>query len=376
MKICKKCIQPDTRPGIYFDEDGICGACLWEEEKKTIDWKQRENELREIVKWAKTKNSSNYDCAIGVSGGKDSTFQAIYARDKLGLRCLLVNGEPDGITELGKHNIENLKQLGFDVISLRPNPKILKKLVRRDFFKYLNPQKITEYSLYSSTYIVADKFDIPFIIQGENAGLTLGVSLTGLGKGPDALKINESNTLSTGWKEYLEVEGVEEKDLFLFHYDRTRLEEKGVKAIWLQYYLNEWSFFLNSDFALKNGFQCFPDSFDPIDIGTFVRFAQIDSDLIQVNQMLKYVKFGFGHAMDHACYAIREGRITRNEGIELVKKYDGQCSNYYIKKLCDYMEISVEEFWNVVDKFRGPMWVKDEHKNWHNTYWDILRGQK
>ncbi len=189
MKICKKCIQPDTRPGIYFDNKGICGACLWEEEKKNIDWKERYRELENIAKDAKN-NSGNYDCVIGVSGGKDSTRQAITARDQLGLRCLLVNSEPSGLTKLGKENIENLKNLGFDVISLRANPKIMKKLIRRDFFKYLNPVKVTEYSLWASTYIIAEKFDIPLIIQGENPGLTLGVRNTGVGTDSNALKAN------------------------------------------------------------------------------------------------------------------------------------------------------------------------------------------
>ena len=126
MRICKRCIQPDTRPGIYFDDQGVCGACLWEEKKKEIDWESREKELQDIAEWAKKTTKSNYDCAIGVSGGKDSTKQALTARDRLGLRCLLVNCEPDGITEIGRHNIENLKKLGFDVISIRPNPKVLR----------------------------------------------------------------------------------------------------------------------------------------------------------------------------------------------------------------------------------------------------------
>ena len=160
MKICKNCIQPDTRPGIYFDDHGVCGACIWEGEKKEIDWKSREKELRDIAEWAKKTTKSNYDCAIGVSGGKDSTKQALTARDLLGLRCLLINCEPEGITEIGRHNIENLKKLGFDVISLRPNPKVMRQLIKRDFYKYLNPVKITEFPLYASTYIIADKFDI------------------------------------------------------------------------------------------------------------------------------------------------------------------------------------------------------------------------
>ena len=149
MKICTKCIQPDTRPGIFFNKMGVCGACLWEESKKSIDWDSRFKELEKIAEWAKESSMGNYDCVIGVSGGKDSTTQALTARDRLGLKTLLVNSEPEGITEIGKNNIENLKNLGFDVVTLRPNPKIMKKLIRRDFYKYLNPVKITEYSFFS-----------------------------------------------------------------------------------------------------------------------------------------------------------------------------------------------------------------------------------
>ena len=164
MRYCKRCVQPDTRPGIYFDEKGICGACLWEDEKKTIDWTARENELREIAEWAKATASGPYQCVVGVSGGKDSVFQALYARDRLGLRTLLVNGEPDDITEIGYKNLENIKRLGFDTISLRPDPNILKQLVRRDFFSCLNPVKVTEYPLWASAYLIAVHFNIPSLL--------------------------------------------------------------------------------------------------------------------------------------------------------------------------------------------------------------------
>lgn len=372
MKICKKCIQPDTRPGIYFDENGICGACLWEKEKEAIDWNSRRTELKEIADWAKNATSSNYDCAIGVSGGKDSTLQAIIARDELGLRPLLVNSEPESITEIGKHNIENLKELGFDVISLRPNPKIIKKLIKRDFYIYLNPVKITEYSLYSSTYIIAEKFEIPLIIQGENPGLTLGTRLTGVGTDSNALKANELQTLSSGWKEYLEVEGIEEKDLYLFHYEREKLERKGIRGIWLQYFLKEWSQRGNAEFSKKYGIKWRPLDFDPDSIGTYMPFMQLDTDLTQVNQMLKYIKFGFGQCMDAACYDLREGRISRNEAIELVRKYDGKCAENYIKKFCEYIEITTDEFWQVVEQFRGNIWKKEPNGEWRNTYLDYV----
>lgn len=373
MKICKKCIQPDTRPKIYFNEDGICGACIWEEEKKKIDWVAREKQLQKIADWAKETTKSNYDCVIGVSGGKDSTFQALTARDRLGLKCLLVNGEPDGITEIGRSNIENLKNLGFDVISVRPNPKIMPKLSKYDFYKYLNPWKVHEFPLWSPTYIIAYQFDIPLIIQGENAALTLGVSGGGQSEGYDALEINQGNTMGGGWKEYL-IEGITEKDLYFFHYDKEKLQKKGIRGVWLQYFLKEWDYKNNFEFSRKYGFKWRNGDFDPNSIGTYIPFAQLDSDQIQVAQFLKYIKFGFGQCMDYACYDIRAGRISRDEAIDLVKKHDGKISDYYIKVFCDYVSIEIEEFWNVVNRSRGPIWIKKDNE-WYNTYWDYLKRQ-
>ena len=374
MKVCKRCIQPDTRPGIYFDDQDVCGGCLWEDERKEIDWESREKELQDIAEWAKKTTKSNYDCAIGVSGGKDSTKQALTAKDRLGLRCLLVNCEPEGITEIGRHNIENLKKSGFDVISIRPNPKVMKSLVKRDFYKYLNPVKITEYCLWASTYIIADKFDIPLIIQGDSPVTVLGTRLTSrVDTDYDAMKADELQTLSSGWKEYVGVDGIEEKDVYLFHYKRKKLEERGCRAIWLNYFLKEWTSYDNAVFSKEHGFRWRPENFDRESIGTYLPYFQLDGDLTQVNQLLKYIKFGFGQCVDHVCYDLRDGRLSRDEAVELVKKYDGKCSEVYIKKFCNYIGITQKEFWSTVEKFRGPMWKKDEKGNWHNTYLDLLR---
>ena len=370
LKICTKCIQPNSRPGIFFDEESVCGACLWEEEKNKIDWTKRTNELKNIVEQIKKMNAI-YDCVIGVSGGKDSTMQALTARDSLGLRCLLVNYQPDNITKVGAKNIENLKQLGFDVISIRPNPKIMKKLVKYDFFNSLNPVKATEFSLYSSAYIIAEKFQIPLIIQGENPGLTVGTSLTGVGKDSDALNAYKLQTLSDGWKKYLNVDGVSEKDLLLFHYDVDKLIKQNTRGIWLQYYLKEWSYRGNANFSSKFGFKG-RENFNPEDIGTYVSFGALDSDLEHVNQLLKFIKFGFGFCMDHVCYDMRDGIMDRKEAIELVLKYDGKCSQKYIEEFCNYAEISRDEFDKTCEKFRGSMWTQ-ENGEYRNKIHDMLK---
>ena len=290
MEICKKCIQPNTRPGLYFNENGICGACVWYEEKNTIDWEYRKKELNELVQWAKRTTKSNYDCVIGVSGGKDSTAQAVIAKDQLGLRCLLVQCEPENITENGKKNIENLKNLGFDIFTIRPNPKIMKKLIKHDFYKYLNPVKVTEYTLWSSAYIVADKFDIPLIIQGENPVMSAGISAKGMTNGYDALETNKQDTLATPWQDYLEVDGVSEKDLFLYHYDEEKLRKKGIKGLWMNYFFKNWTPPNNAEIARQHGLKWKPKDFDPLSAGSYWLYSCLDSDLPPVNQMLKYIK--------------------------------------------------------------------------------------
>lgn len=349
MKYCKRCLQPDTRPDIRFDEKGVCYACLYEDKKKTIDWSIREREIQSIAQWAKDQYAE-YDCVVGVSGGKDSTFQAFYAKEKLGLNVLLVNCEPDQITEIGKHNIENLINHGFDIIKIRPNPKVLKALTKDAFYKYGNPIKPSEYPLWTSAYRIALKFGIPLIIQGENAALTLGLE-NGLGADGNALNVNKGNTLAGGNAKDLLIDGITEKELYWYQFPlEEEFEQKNLKAIYLQYYAKEWSQVSNADFAISKGLKGRTEE-SLHEIGRYRRYSALDSDMQMVNQMLKYFKFGFGFATDEACYDIREGRISRKDAVWLVEQYDGKCADRYIEEFCDYIEISIEEFWRVAEDY-------------------------
>jgi len=253
MKYCKKCLQPDTRPGIQFNEDGVCLACVYSDSMSEIDWEKREAEIQEIASWAKSKKAP-YDCVIGVSGGKDSTYQAFYARDVLGLRPLLVNSVPEGITEVGEANIENLINHGFDCIKMRANPRVMKKLIKDAFYKYGNPVKPTEYSLWSSAYIIALKFDIPLIVQGENAALTLGVTKTGQSTDGDAMNTTDQNTLKGCKAKDLVMDGVDFEELYMFDFpSKDEIKEKGIKAVYVQYYSKEWSQIKNAFFSIARG---------------------------------------------------------------------------------------------------------------------------
>lgn len=364
MKYCKKCLQPDTRPDIRFNEEGVCYACLYEQEKRNIDWLDREIKLKEIAQWAQNRSKDGYDCVVGVSGGKDSTFQAIYAKEKLGLNVLLVNCVPDNITDVGKHNLENLVQWGFDMISLRPNPQIMRKLTRRAFYEFGNLVKPAEYPLWASAYIIALKFDIPLIIQGENAALTLGLA-NGLGTDDDALNVNQGNTLAGGNAGDWVDDEIKLEQLFMYQFpDKNEIRQKGIRAIYLQYYAKEWSQVYNADFAIARGMWG-RSTENLYDIGRYRRYTALDSDMQIVNQMLKYYKFGFGFATDEACYDIREGRLTREDAKWYVKEYDGKCGQQYIEDFCRYVNITVKEFWRVVDGFvNRKLFYEDRSNRW------------
>ena len=354
MKYCKRCLQQDTRPGIVFDDEQICFACRYEESKATIDWAAREAELKAIADEAKEeakKRGNIYDCVIGVSGGKDSTFQAVYAKEKLGLNPLLVNCMPDEITEVGNKNINNLNNLGFDIISIRPNPRVAKLLARKSFFERGNIIAASEYCLWASAYIMAEKFNIPLIIQGENAALTLGTAKNQDTSG-DAFSVVQLETIrGASVDSFVDLSNnITEKELFFYKIpDVDAMKAKGVKAVFLQYYAKEWSQVGNADFAIARGLTGRTD--DLHDLGRYRRYTALDCDLQIVNQMIKYLKFGFGYATDEVCYDIREGRLSREDGKWYVNEYDGLCGQKYIDATCKYLSITEEEFWSVVDGY-------------------------
>jgi hypothetical protein len=152
MKYCNKCLQPDTRPNIQFDSLGVCPACDYASVVKNISWEERRKDLESITSFGKSNNDSGYDCIIGVSGGKDSLRQAVFVKEYLKLKPLLVslNYPPEQMTDRGAHNISNMIYHDFDTITIGPSPKKWKKLMREGFFKYGNWGRSTELSLFSS----------------------------------------------------------------------------------------------------------------------------------------------------------------------------------------------------------------------------------
>lgn len=352
MKYCKKCVQPDTRPGIKFDKEGVCPACRFAEVSEKIDWQERQKELEEIAEFGRKHNVSGYDCIVGVSGGKDSTRQSMFVRDELGLKPLLVSCvyPPEQHTERGAHNLANLISLGFDCISVSPDPQVWKKLMRQSFLKYGNWAKSTEMALYASAPKVAIAYHIPLIFLGENPAIALGDLDVGSTTG-DANKMKYCHTLEGGNPDKLLTEDIKEQDIFWYRYPSDEeMDMVNMKIVFLGYFIKDFTRFKNAEFSVAHGLMIRNDP--PEDIGDAYGFEALDDDFVVVNQMLKYLKFGFGKTTDQASEAVRLGMITREEAIELVKKYDGKCAPRYIKHFCRYFNMSSEEFWRVAELFR------------------------
>ena len=364
MKYCKECLQLDTRPGTKFDNEGICPACNYFKTLKNVDWSERRKELDRVVSFGQKNSHSGYDCIIGVSGGKDSTRQAYFVKDVLKMNPLLVSlgYPPEQSTQRGVDNVSNMINHGFDCININPSPQVWKKLMRKSFLQHTNWAKSTELALFSSVPRLAIAYQIPLIWWGENTALQLG-DLNVMGKdGSDGNNLRKMNTLGGGDITWLINDEVKKEHILQYNYpSESEMEKANLRITFLGYFWKDWSLIDNGNFSVLRGLDIRNES--PKDIGDPYGITSLDEDWVGLNQMIKYLKFGFGRISDYVNEDIRLGRLTRNEAIELCEKYDGSCSPKYINSFCEYIEISESQFWDNVNKSVNKALFKKTDKN-------------
>lgn len=345
---CAKCVMPDTKPDLSFDAEGVCDACRSSELKNTIDWKSREMEFRDIVEKFRSRDATRYDCIIPVSGGKDSTYQAYMVR-QYGLNPLLMHFEPTVRTELGRKNLENIRQFG-DVIELKKNPEVYKKMSVEGFRRVGDHEWPNHVGIFTFPVHLAVAYKIPLIIWGENSQLEYG--------GPAAARLK--NTLDRRWLEEFGgllglrvddmagVDGITHQDLVPYRYPSDEaLATAGITGIFLGYYF-KWDARPQVELMRAHGFSIKEDG--PVEC-TYLNYENLDEATYAVHDLLKFVKFGFSRATDHACLDIRNGRISRDEGVALVKKYDGKRPHKAIAEFLKYSGMNEAEFDAIVDSF-------------------------
>jgi N-acetyl sugar amidotransferase len=360
MEFCNKCVMPNTKPDLHFDEYGVCDACRTQTDKNnSIDWGKREREFLSIVKEYKSNNY--YDCIIGVSGGKDSTYQVIKVLE-MGLNPLCICFEPTIPTKIGRKNLDNLNNLGVDLINVKRNPVVYKKLAKEAFRRTGDNEWQHHLGIFTVVPKFAVKFNIPLIIWGESPQMEYG--------GPASSK--DRNILDRQWLEefggllgnrvldMIGIDGLTHKDLSLYIYESDDdIKRVGVTGLFLGYYF-KWDLRRVLSKSKEYGFSA---TERPVET-TYENFENLDCYSNHVHDYLKYVKYGFGRATDNACLDIRLGYIKREEAVRLVNKYDGTQPNKAIKEYLNYTGFTEEEFFKIVDSYTNKrIFERDSNGN-------------
>ena len=356
IKWCKKCVLPNTRPNLTILKNGICSICSLKKEK--INWQVRFKFLKNLSKKIKKRSKNNYDCVIPVSGGKDSFWQVLTAL-RLGLKPLAVTWKPSGRNQLGEKNLKNLIKLGVDHIDYTISPKIEKAMMLKALKNFGSIGIPMHLSIFNITYKVANTFDIPLVIWGENPSAEYGYkNISEIKKNPDHKYFMQhniiKNTKLSFWKDRL----ISEKDLNGFYF--TPRQKNKVMSIFLGDFI-KWDPKKVYQEVKKAGFK----ESKKAKTGLY-NFADLDDDFISIHHYLKWYKFGFTRLFDNLSIEIRNKRLNRSEAIKIIKLNKTIKPISDIKKFCKFVNISVKQFEKIINKFRNQtIWKKNKKGIWY-----------
>ena len=336
-----------------IDDRGICNACEAHGLKREIDWVQREAAFRDVVRRAKSR-SEGYDCVIPVSGGKDSTWQVIQCLE-YGLHPLAVTWKTPARTAVGAKNLENLISLGVDHIDYQINPEVEKKLLYLALVRHGATAIPMHLGVYNIPRNIALHFNIPLVIWGENGAFEYGCSdeeRQGFVMDSQWIKKHGATHEITAL-DYLS-EGLTEKDLAAYQAPTDEaLKKKGILSIFLGYYF-PWDPATSLAAALEHGFQVS----EKAKTG-YYNYADIDDDFVSIHHYLKWYKYGFTRLFDNLSLEIRNGRLTRDQAIRIIRERGDQTPHEDIEKFCRFVGITKSHFFEVIEKFRNPkIWTQ------------------
>lgn len=365
--------MPATKPDLKFDDQGVCSACRSYENRKEIDWDQRRIELYEILERYKNCDGKNWDCIVPVSGGKDSTYQVVRVL-QLGLNPLCVTATTCDLSEIGRRNIQNIKNLGVDYVEFSPNPVFRRKLNKIGLEQVGDISWPEHAGIFTIPVRAAVQFGIPLLVWGENSQNEYG--------GPAAASAN--NVLNRAWLEefggllglrisdLIGMENIKERDLIPYTYPTdVELQRVGVTGLFLGHYI-PWDGYSNALIAQATGFETLSTTVE----GSVVNYENLDNHQTGIHDYFKFLKFGFGRATDIACLHLRRGRITREDALDMVRRHDGKFPWTYLGKsledILEPLDMAVDQFVKICDRFSNKKifrrevngnLLKDRHGN-------------
>lgn len=387
VKFCSKCVMSNQRPTsaiefkhtkeskkttMNFDEEGVCDACRMAEIKDNIDWGMREEELINLLNKHR-KNDGSYDCLVPGSGGKDSAYQAHVLKYKYNMNPLTVTWPPILYTDYGLKNWRNWLDSGFDNVSFYRNGKVMKLLTKLSIENLLHPFQTFILGQKNLAPKIAAQHGINLIFYGENEaeyGNPIADNTTSLRDKSffSFENLDEVFLAGVSIKEIMEKYDVNLSDLMSYLPPRVEdLEKANVEVHYLGYYL-KWTPQEVYYYAVENtGFKARPHRTQ----GTFSKYSGIDDKIDDLHFYTTFIKFGIGRATYDASQEIRNRHLTREEGVALVNRFDGEFPDRYFNDIMDYIGMTPSDFHALCDKFRSPhLWGKDSNGEWklrHNV---------
>jgi|TARA_B100000315_G_scaffold242217_2_gene264146 N-acetyl sugar amidotransferase len=352
IRYCRKCILPETKPDLHIDEEGICSACRYYEQREDIDWKLRKEGLLTILDKYRSKDGSYYDCIVPSSGGKDSTYITVKMLE-YGMNPLCVTATTDKLSKIGRRNIENIKNLGVDYIEITTNPKIRRKINRLTLRKIGDISWPEHLTIFTIPVRIAVQFNVPLIVWGENSQNENG--------GPAAMA--NDNILDRRWLEefggllgfrvadLLGQEDIENKHIIPYTYPSDGdMKRVGVTGLFLGYYI-PWDGHNNALIAQIYGLETYPRAIE----GSIINYENLDNLQMRIHDYFKFLKYGYDRATDWACLHIRRERLSRDEALNIVEKHGGKFPWSYLgcrlEEILQEIDVSLEEFVNICDQF-------------------------
>ncbi len=350
IKFCKKCTVSNQRPRISFDEHGVCSACNFAEFKRTkINWAERERELIALCDKHR-RNDGSYDVIVPCSGGKDGGFVAHQLKYKYGMNPLTVTWAPLLPTDIGQRNLHNFIQAGFDNILGTPNGKITQKLTNLAFLHLGDPFQPFIYGQTNFPMRMAVQHKVQLIMYGENGEVEYGGDMKNAFRSTREIADHDKHYFSGLPPEFWVEHGVSANDMVPFmappfeqiQLNRTEIHFFGYYKLWDPqenfYYCTEHTGFVPNTERSE---------------GTYSKYASLDDRVDGFHYYLGFIKFGIGRTTSDTAHEIRDGKITREEGVALVRKYDGEFPQKYYREFLKYAGISESEFRAIIDSWRA-----------------------
>jgi len=316
------------------------------EEKKTIDWNERQKQLVSLIE--KHKGDGPYDCLVAVSGGKDGSYVAHSLKSRYGINPLCITVRPPLSLSIGDENLKAFINSGFEHLLVSPNSAAMRELDKIGFLQYGQGYYGWLISIHTAVLRIAEKFNISLVFYSEDGEVEYGGGNEKRNDGVYGIDYMRSAYLNLTYEKVMTLAEINERDLYWFSFPQTLLDSlSGIEVTHFSFY-ESWDPYRN--YLVAKEF-CGLLEKDEAVVGTFTNFAQNDQQLASLHYYLMYLKFGFGRATQDAGIEIRRGAMTRDQAVSLVKLYDSQAPVEGYQNYCDYFGISLEDFKKTIDKF-------------------------